>query len=239
MLSASDGAVSLLLVTAASLASFHTLIGVDHSVPFIILGRARGWSLRRTLGITGACGLVHVASSALIGSAGLLLGIALNQLAWLESTRGNVAAGLMIGFGLSYTARAVWYGFRRASHTRSRKHADGTAETYSCDHHDVNLRTDGKSRDMTPWALFLVFAFGPCELLIPLMVVPATERSWLLLGAVVGVFGVFTVGAMLAAVTLGYLGLSCVQLGAFERRIDVLAGLTIAASGTAVFLFGV
>ena len=128
MLSASDGAVSLLLVTAASLASFHTLIGVDHSVPFIILGRARGWSLRRTLGITGACGLVHVASSALIGSAGLLLGIALNQLAWLESARGNVAAGLMIGFGLSYTARAVWYGFRRASHTRSRNHADGTAD---------------------------------------------------------------------------------------------------------------
>ena len=77
MLTLGDGTVTLLLGTAAALASFHTLIGVDHSIPFIVLGRARAWSLRRTLGVTGACGLAHVASSVLIGSLGVLLGVTL------------------------------------------------------------------------------------------------------------------------------------------------------------------
>jgi hypothetical protein len=69
--------------------------------------------------------------------------------------------------------------------------------------------------------------------------VPAVGGSWLLLAGVVGVFAFFTIGAMLIAVALGYLGLARTRLGAFERRIDVLAGLTIAASGAAVLLLGV
>jgi hypothetical protein len=69
--------------------------------------------------------------------------------------------------------------------------------------------------------------------------VPAVWRSWILLIGVVGVFAFFTIGVMLIAVTLGYLGLARTRLGAFERRIDVLAGLTIAVSGAAVLLLGV
>jgi len=236
MLTPADGTVSLLLGTAAVLASFHTLIGVDHSIPFIVLGRARGWSLRRTLGVTGACGLAHVASSVLIGSLGVLLGVTLDQLTWLESTRGQVAAGLMIGFGLAYAAWAFWRRLRGQTHTHLHAHVDGTVHTHSHDHHGEHLHPHGIGRGVTPWALFLIFAFGPCEPLIPLMMVPAMERSWVVLAAVIGVFGLVTLGTMLAAVTLGYLGLTRARLGAFERRIDLLAGLTIAASGAAVLV---
>ena len=234
MLTPSDGTVSLLLGTAAVLASFHTVIGVDHSLPFIVLGRARGWSLRRTLGVTGACGLVHVASSVLIGSLGVMLGVTLDRLTWLESTRGQVAAGLMIGFGLAYAAWAFWRRLRGHTHTHLHAHADGTIHTHPHDHHGEHLHPHDIGRSVTPWALFLIFAFGPCEPLIPLMMVPAVERTWLVLAAVIGVFGFVTLGTMLAAVTLGYLGLTHARLGAFERRIDLLAGLTIAASGAAV-----
>ena len=239
MLTPLDGTVSLLLGTAAALASFHTLIGVDHSIPFIVLGRARGWSLRHTLGVTGACGLAHVASSVLIGSLGVLLGVTLDRLTWLESTRGQVAAWLMIGFGLAYAARGLWRGLRGRTHAHLHTHADGTVHCHPHDHQGEHLHPHGVGRGVTPWALFLIFAFGPCEPLIPLMMVPAAERSWPLLAAVIGVFGVFTVGAMMAAVTLGYLGLTRTRLGAFERRIDVLAGLTIGASGVAVLFLGV
>ena len=41
--------VTVLITTAAYLAFLHTLVGVDHSLPFVVLGKARGWSLRRTL----------------------------------------------------------------------------------------------------------------------------------------------------------------------------------------------
>lgn len=234
MLTLADGTVTLLLGTAAALASFHTLIGIDHSIPFIVLGRARAWSLRRTLGVTGACGLAHVASSVLIGSFGVLLGVTLDRLTWLESTRGQLAAGLMIGFGLAYAAGGVWRRLRGHTHTHLHAHADGTVHTHSHDHPGEHLHPHDSGRGVTPWALFVIFAFGPCEPLIPLMMVPAVERSWLLLAAVIGVFGFVTLGTMLAAVTLGYLGLTHARLGAVERRIDLLAGVTIAASGAAV-----
>ena len=41
-----------LLSTAAILGIVHTILGPDHYVPFVAMGRARGWSLGRTLGIT-------------------------------------------------------------------------------------------------------------------------------------------------------------------------------------------
>lgn len=233
----SDPTVSLLLATAASLAGFHTLIGVDHSLPFIALGRARGWSLGRTLGVTGACGLVHVASSVLIGGLGLGLGIALDRLSWLESARGQVAAGLMIGFGLAYAAWALWRGLRRGTvHTHLHAHADGTVHSHRHAHEGTHLHPHG--RGVTAWALFLIFAFGPCEALIPLMLVPAAQRSWPVLLGVVVVFAVCTVGAMLAAVALGHVGLARVRTGWFEQRADLLAGLAVAASGAGVLFLG-
>ena len=117
MLTLSDGTVSVLLGTAAAVAAFHTLIGLDHSIPFVVLGRARGWSLRRTLGVTGACGVAHVASSVLIGSVGVALGVALDRLSWLESARGQIAAGLMIGFGLATLGLGVGVYLSRAGAT--------------------------------------------------------------------------------------------------------------------------
>ena len=57
MLTLSDSTVFVLLGTTASLAALHAVLGVDHSLPFIVLGRARGWSLkaRRLLRILLAC----------------------------------------------------------------------------------------------------------------------------------------------------------------------------------------
>ena len=51
----------------AAIALTHTLLGPDHYVPFIAIGRARGWSVRRTLVVTVLCGAAHVLSSVLIG----------------------------------------------------------------------------------------------------------------------------------------------------------------------------
>ena len=61
----------MLITTAATLAVLHTAVGVDHSLPFVMLGRARGWSLRRTLGMTALCGLGHVGTSVIIGAIGV------------------------------------------------------------------------------------------------------------------------------------------------------------------------
>ena len=99
---------TVLLGTAASLAIVHTLIGIDHSLPLAALGRARGWALGRTLLVTGVCGAGHVASSVAIGAAGVGLGVATDSLLRIESFRGELAAALLLAFGLAYTAWALW-----------------------------------------------------------------------------------------------------------------------------------
>ena len=235
----SDATVSLLLGSAAALAAVHTLIGIDHSIPFVVLGRARGWSLRRTLRVTGACGLAHVASSVLIGFAGVALGVALDRLSWLESARGDLAAALLIGFGLAYACWAAVRSLRGPVQTYVHTHADGTTHSHPHDHARGHRHPHGIGGGATPWVLFLIFAFGPCEALIPLMMAPAVAGAWWLLGGVVVVFGVCTVSAMLGAVALGHLGLTRARLGALDQRADLLAGLTVAASGAAVLFLGI
>ena len=63
----------VLLYTAATIAVLHTVLGPDHYLVFTAMGKAQNWSLAKTLRITTLCGLGHVASSMLLGLAGILL----------------------------------------------------------------------------------------------------------------------------------------------------------------------
>ena len=234
---------ALLLGTAASLAIVHTLLGIDHSLPFVALGRARGWALGRTLLVTASCGAGHVASSVLIGAAGVAFGVATDALLWLESTRGELAAALLIGFGLAYAARAVWRSLRGRQGARLRGGPAGSGRmTPAPVPGAVPAVAAGRKRAgsgrMTPWALFIVFVLGPCEPLIPLMVVPGMARDWFAVAAVVAVFGLLTVAAMLLAVAAAWRGTALFGAGWIGRHADAAAGLVVAASGAAVLFLG-
>jgi hypothetical protein len=52
----------ILIATAASIGFFHTILGTDHYLPFIVMSKARNWSMVRTAVITSLCGLGHVLS---------------------------------------------------------------------------------------------------------------------------------------------------------------------------------
>ena len=230
---------TVLLGTTATLAVAHALLGIDHSLPFVVLARARGWTLRRTVTITALCGAGHVASSVMIGALGVAAGLTLDSLVWVEGVRGELAAALLIGFGLVYAAWANWRRIRSRTHTHLHAHADGTVHSHPHDHHGEHAHPHGTGPGLTTWTLFVIFVLGPCEPLIPLMVVPAMAKAWALLAAVVTVFGILTIGAMVGAVIVGYRGLGRVATRRLERHADVLAGLVIAASGAAVLVLGV
>ena len=228
---------TVLLGTAASLAIVHTLIGIDHSLPLAALGRARGWALRRTLIVTGVCGAGHVASSVVLGAAGVGLGVATDSLLRLESARGELAAALLLGFGLTYTAWALWS--RRPG--RRREGAAAGREPRAAAETGGGSGQPGDIRGTTAWALFVVFVLGPCEPLIPLMVVPGLAGDWLAVAAVAAVFGLLTIAVMLAAVTaawhgLGWIGHSARHRG--EQLAHAAAGLVVTASGAAVLWLG-
>ena len=75
----------LLMITAITIGFIHTILGPDHYLPFLVLSKARKWSISKTLGITFLCGLGHVLSSIVLGIIGITLGIAVFKLEAIES----------------------------------------------------------------------------------------------------------------------------------------------------------
>jgi sulfite exporter TauE/SafE len=92
----------LLSGTAATIGFIHTVVGPDHYLPFIMMSRAQQWSRTKTLSITFFCGIGHVLSSVALGFVGIAFGIALHKLELIESVRGDIAAWILIVFGLLY-----------------------------------------------------------------------------------------------------------------------------------------
>ena len=67
--------IAILSLTAVTLGFLHTLLGPDHYLPFIMMSRARRWTLAKTAWITFFCGLGHVGSSIVVGLIGVALGL--------------------------------------------------------------------------------------------------------------------------------------------------------------------
>jgi nickel/cobalt transporter (NicO) family protein len=235
-----NGDIWVLAGTAASLGFIHTVIGPDHYLPFIVMSRARGWSLPKTLFISFLCGLGHVLSSVVLGFLGIGLGIALTKLEGVESVRGSLAAWLLIGFGLAYF---VW-GLRRALKSRPHAHAHEHAEGGEHDHSHIHVsghchvHAPKAKANITPWVLFTIFIFGPCEPLIPLVMFPAARHSLSGVVLVTAAFGLVTIATMLAIISLSSWGMSFVRLGRLERYSHALAGAMIFVSGLAVQFLG-
>jgi len=235
-----ESEVLILAATAASIGVVHTLLGPDHYLPFIVLGRARSWSRTKIAALTMACGLGHVAGSVLIGVLGIVFGIAVSDLTLFEGVRGSMAAWAVLGFGIAYL---IW-GLRRAAtgtpHVHLHRHADGTSHAHTHSHRDAHAHaheaTSGVS--LTPWVLLTIFVLGPCEPLIPLLMVPASAHSWGAVAAVTAVFAVATLLTMMAVVFAGVAGLSFVPLRKIERFSHTLAGGAVATCGGAMVFLG-
>jgi ABC-type nickel/cobalt efflux system permease component RcnA len=237
------GGTLALLVTAASIGVVHTLLGPDHYVPFVALGRARSWPLSRTLKVTAVCGLGHVAGSIALGALGVAFGWALSGLVAVEELRGRVAGWLLLGFGLAYLAWGVRRGLRGRPHRHAHAHGDGTVHVHGHDHlgehahpHDAGGGQEGGPlrRWLGPWTVFVVFVLGPCEPLIPVLMYPAAGGDWWAVAAVAAVFALATVSTMLVVVGAGALGLARLGAAPLERWSHALAGAALAACGLAV-----
>jgi nickel/cobalt exporter len=230
-----------LLIAAGSIGFCHTLLGPDHYLPFIVLSWARKWSTVRTAVITLLCALGHIGSSVLLGFLGVTLGLAVESLTGAESLRGRIAAWLFIAFGLIY----LLWGLRHIYRSRPHQHAHSHLED---EHSHVHLHThfgehvhvhDVQSlKSLTPWILFTIFVFGPCEPLIPFLMYPAAKGSLFDLAIVTATFGVVTTLTMLATVFLGRAGVNFLPLQNVQRYSHALAGATILACGLAIQFLG-
>lgn len=201
-----------LVALSAVVAASHVALGPDHYVPFIGLGKVQKWSARKLFFIIFIGGILHVGSSFVIGSVGLLAGFTVARLESVETWRASVAPLLLIGFGVAY---AVW-GLKRSGH-----------------HSHAHLKTG----DVTVWMLMLVFVFGPCEPLIPIMFLAAVYGLTEVILVTV-TFGVVTVASMLTVSFALFRGVSFLPSHNLEHHSHTIAGAVIALTGFAVIAFG-
>ena len=232
--------LKVLIVTAASLGFFHTIAGPDHYLPFIMMAWARKWSLRKTSLITFLCGLGHIASSVVLGLIGVALGLAVNKLKLFESARGSIAAWLLIAFGLVYMVWGIRRAFRNKPHSHSHIHLETGQHIHSHSHNDehLHIHEEKSSVSITPWVLFTIFVFGPCEPLIPILMYPAAKNSLSGMIIVTAVFGAATISTMLAIVLLAAKGVYITRLNKLERFTHAIAGGTILLCGLAIQFLG-
>ena len=234
-----SGELTVLVGTAASLGFVHTILGPDHYVPFIALSKARGWSVVKTSLITFLCGVGHVLSSIILGFIGVALGIAVFKLEGIEAFRGDIATWFVMIFGFTYFVWGTVRAIRNRPHRHKHIHLDGPEHSHVHQHtaEHAHVHT-GSPKNVTPRVLFVIFVFGPCEPLIPLIMYPAAKGSMLDVALVAAVFGIITVGTMLAAVLVSYYGLSKLPLRRFERYSHSLAGFAIFLCGGAMKFLG-
>jgi len=232
--------ILLLALSAATIAFVHTVLGPDHYLPFVAMAKARGWGIPKTLRVTVACGVGHLAGSVALGMLGIALGIQLSSLEWLESLRANFAGWLLIGLGLAYTAWGLRQAYRNRPHTHWHSHG-GIAHEHEHCHHEDHVHVHEKSTEkqsLTPWVIFIIFVLGPCEPLIPLLMYPAARENMAGVFAVTGIFGIVTILTMTTLVTLSLRGLDSIKLKRFERYYHALAGSAILACGLGVSFLG-
>lgn len=201
-----------LVVSTLGVAVVHAL-APDHWVPFVAIGRAQQWSVKKLALVTTLAGIGHVGSSVVLGLIGLALGFLLKGIQAFESARGEIAGLILIGFGLAY---AVW-GLKQARHGHA--HLD-------------------KSQIVTVWTLIAIFVLGPCEPLIPLMLL-AAQHGWAAIWIVSVLFSGATIAMMLGQALLAYLGVRLLATERLERWTHALAGLLIALTGLLVMALGI
>ena len=191
-----------LILTGFGVAFLHAAIPT-HWLPFVAVGRARGWSHRRILTAVAIAGGGHIIATTVLGVGLAWFGFEINVL--FDRAFHWVAGAILVGLG-------AWLAFR-TPHGHSCNHCQGQPE---------KLRSRSSDRAAL-WGLFLTLTLSPCELFLPVYLT-AAPYGWPGIAWLSAVLALATLGGML---TLTWLTLHAVQRLRWLERLDerVIGGL--------------
>lgn len=218
-----------LMITAATVGSLHSL-APDHWVPFAALARARGWNPAHTSRLAFFCALGHVTVSALFGVLAVFLGR--EAVEAFGTTMAASAPLLLIGFGAAYLVWALWRISRRKI-MHHVDHLDGRPHDHGHGHHHQH-----RGKGLSEWGLFFLFSADPCVALIP-MIIAASAKGWSAVGAVIAVYEIATIAAIVTLVRLAHAGARRLQFGWVDRYGDFVAGALMISVGAFVTFVGI
>jgi len=203
------GEGSFLLLFPLTVGCIHALLGPDHYVPLIALGQTHHWSKQRLFRMTVSCAVIHTLSSAVIGFIGIAgYRVLFDQAQAVDRLRGDLVAWSFMAIGLVY----VVLGLKKKFHRRKACFPDSV--------------------------LFALFALGPCEPLVPLVMHPSAMETPVHLMLVVGTFTVATTFTMLAVVWAGCFGLRIFKGQVFKDYAYSLTGTAMVLCGAGVKFLG-
>jgi nickel/cobalt transporter (NicO) family protein len=218
----------VLALGAVAVGVAHTVLGPDHYLPFVAIGAARGWSRTKLLVVTALCGTAHIGTSFAIALVvGGLMGLGVSRVEEVFGWQGDVVAWSLVVLGLGYAA----WGLLRPHRHRHMPDGSHLPEGIS-----PGGTPRGSARDVTVWALVLIFAFGPCEAMIPLVMLPSAQGSVAGIVLVLGLFGTVTVLTMTALVAVLHAGVRLLPTDRLARAAHPLAGAVIALCGVAILV---
>jgi ABC-type nickel/cobalt efflux system permease component RcnA len=129
--------------------------------------------------------------------------------------------------------------YRRKAHSHGHSHeADHHSHTHSHLGNHAHVHDEKAAASITPWALFVIFVFGPCEVLIPVLMYPAANNGALGVVLVTAVFGFATIATMLSVVMLSRAGVNFLPLQRIERFTHAIAGGAICLCGLSIQVLG-
>lgn len=221
-----DASVLLSLLAGGFAAAFLHAALPTHWLPFVLVGRAQNWTLARTLGAAALAGLAHIATTAVLGLAIVLAGLALS--AWIADFVPFASAALLILLGTFYLVRAT---FRRpvlAGVVGSGAGGGGS---------DLRLAevapTPSVSDAAALWGLIAVMAVTPGEVLLPIYLSSASDGALVLVLLTVA-FAAGTILGMVLLTGLARAGASILKLERWARYEGAILGIALIGLGLLV-----
>lgn len=205
-----------------------------HWIPFVLVGKARGWSRVHTLGVTALAGLGHVLLTGLIGLA----------IAWfgfeLEESIGHILPMITVTVLFAVGAYFGWRQWQGKGvchhHPPGSEHAPSAecghehSHTHAHTHWDEELKdTPLVKEDKGNWAaisgLFVMLTLSPCEGFLPIYLT-GVQFGWRGFWVLSAILAIATLAGMTLFTWLTLVGLDRFRLDRFERwEAGMLSGL--------------
>jgi ABC-type nickel/cobalt efflux system permease component RcnA len=231
-----------LVATAAATGLLHTLIP-DHWLPFVLIGKARGWTAATVGAVSALSAVIHTLFSLVLGL--LAVGVGLKAVSAAGESLERASAVLLCALGLGYAGWAWRKG--RHFHPGGRLlHGRGFAPACEGGEGDANPEhlhyhaDDGMIRGGHAWgavALALVIGLNPCVLMLPVLLASVPRG----VGMVALTSLAYALPTILLMVGLSVLGVRTawrVRLPWLARRAETASGLVVAGLGLLYAIVG-
>ena len=227
--------LTTIAATGFTVAFFHAAIPT-HWLPFVLVSRARGWSLGRTMAVALFSGLGHVALTTLLGLLIAWLGFQLDE--EIGHAFAPVSGAVLIAIGLYYLWRQL-RGTGICNHAMPGSHHH--ADEHCGDEHEHGSHWEHELKDSRlasisagDWTaisgLFLMLTLSPCEAFLPVYL-SAVQFGWTGFIILSLILAVATLAGMTVFTWLTLIGFEKLKLRYFEKWESGLLGAIFVVLG--------